>query len=86
MSAQLNRVDPSVVFVDTLQDEVALGNLGRGADERRCEIFDSYVAGRDQVSSRIIRSVNGAQASFEHLHGEPFCSAGVPAIIKASSR
>lgn len=81
MSAQVNRAGGSVVFIDTLQQEVTMGDTSRAGDARRCDTLNTFLDGRDALSSRIIRAVNGAQASFEDIHHQPFCSAGVPAVV-----
>lgn len=82
MSAQENRAEPAVVFIDSLQREVTLGDTTRAGDTRRCQALTDFLGHREQVSPRISRSATGAQESFEMFHGRPYCSAGLPPVVK----
>lgn len=85
MSAHVQRTGGSVMFVDTLQREVALGDRSKTGDRRRCAILKTYLEGKAPLSpaSRTSRTVFGAQDAFEFAYGRPFCSTGLPPQVRA---
>jgi hypothetical protein len=75
LALRANRVSPGLHATDTILWEAVLGDPDPQGDARRCAALADLAATMPAGSTR--RSiVRGADATFRHYHGAPFCSAG----------
>ncbi|UCR89698.1 hypothetical protein [Mycetocola spongiae] len=69
-NARLNQVTRTV---DSIHNEVAVGDLSPAADALRCTLISTLM---EQVGEDLHgeRTISGAYAAFNHYYGVPFCS------------
>jgi hypothetical protein len=76
VSAQINRAEAGVAFIDTLHREISLGDATRAGDARRCADIDAFLEGREQVSNRFVQSLRGAYETWDYFHAGDYCTTG----------
>jgi hypothetical protein len=64
--------------IDAFHREVALGDLSNRGDRRRCEIYERWDTIFDEPGATAQRVASAADAAFRTMHGEQFCSDGIP--------
>jgi hypothetical protein len=72
-----SRAHPTTIIVDSIQWETVLGDLTRAGDERRCQTLEDLSESRIGSGS-LNRITSGAEAAFQHYHGQSYCSTGLP--------
>jgi len=70
------RVMPAMEASETIQWEVVLGDTSSEGDARRCASFDALAGKYSEWTGGAI--AKGANSAFEHYHGLPYCSTGLP--------
>lgn len=79
LSTQENRVNAFLLLVESIHREVALGDLSKVGDDRRCTAIADFFRGREIPSgvvppTGVTWSINGAYEAFEYYYSKDYCS------------
>ncbi len=75
-SSQLYRAHIKTQAMDAVQWQVALGDLTRGADGRRCDTLERVIESYGEYNPRVERIIVNTYRAYEHYHGQTYCSTG----------